>query len=82
MDVALRELERKAISGGEEDQRAYEQALRRVNDHSKCYASSVICGQITFGRGRLDNNGYWEIPCRECAERFAETNPEYDVCIE
>ena len=25
-------------------------------------ASTGICGTITYGYGRLDNNGYWQFP--------------------
>jgi hypothetical protein len=31
-----------------------------------CSVSTGICGTITFGRGILDDNGYWEFPCRVC----------------
>jgi len=31
--------------------------------------SSGICGAITAGQGNLDEYGYWEIPCHECAEK-------------
>lgn len=29
----------------------------------KCKASTGICGCITYGTGKLDFNGFWEIPC-------------------
>jgi len=41
-------------------------------DHSNCYLSSGICGSITAGQGKLDENGYFEIPCIECANRAEE----------
>lgn len=36
---------------------------------SHCSFSTGIDGSITAGRGRLDDNGYWEFPCDECATR-------------
>jgi hypothetical protein len=41
-----------------------------------CGVSSGICEELTFGRGELDFNGYWEIPCRSCAEAFEKKNPD------
>lgn len=38
-------------------------------DHSKCCFSTGICGNITAGQGKLDDNGYWEIPCYECIRK-------------
>lgn len=32
----------------------------------ECYASSGICGSVTFGTGELNQYGYWEFPCKEC----------------
>lgn len=40
------------------------------NSHTKCRASTGICDNITAGQGKLDENGYWEIPCPECALKF------------
>lgn len=34
-----------------------------------CSASSGIHGGLTFGRGDLDFNGYWEFPCELCARK-------------
>jgi len=60
---------RKAL--GEEN---IEKALKHPKD---CSASTGICGQMTFGRGKLDNNGYWEIPCEECAENYEANQKEF-----
>jgi hypothetical protein len=30
---------------------------------------------MTFGSGGLDNNGYWEFPCPECARAFEAKHP-------
>lgn len=40
------------------------------NKKHKCKVSTGIHGGITFGRGKLDQFGYWEKPCRECAIKF------------
>jgi len=48
-----------------------EESIEKAFKHPEdCSASTGICGQMTFGRGRLDDNGYWEIPCDECAESY------------
>jgi hypothetical protein len=44
--------------------------------HSDCSISSGICEELTFGRGTLDRNGYWEIPCYPCAASFKQRNPD------
>ena len=44
--------------------------------HEDCGVSSGICEELTFGRGELDDHGYWEFPCRPCAEAFEEKNPD------
>ena len=33
-----------------------------------CGCSTGIHEGLTFGRGKLDEHGYWEFPCRICAE--------------
>ena len=43
--------------------------------NTSCCASWGIHEGPTFGRGRLDNYGYWEIPCGECARKWEELNP-------
>ena len=42
----------------------------------KCFTSTGIHEGITCGRGRLDDYGYWSIPCRPCAVAFDETRKE------
>ena len=39
-------------------------------NHLKCCVSIGICGNLTFGQGKLDVNGYWSKPCKKCAEEF------------
>lgn len=41
-----------------------------IKDHSKCQFSTGICGTLTAGQGKLDDNGYWELPCPECVAKF------------
>lgn len=36
--------------------------------HSECGFSTGITGELTAGRGRLDDLGFWEFPCDECVE--------------
>lgn len=40
-----------------------------------CSVSSGICGAITFGRGELDDYGYWEEPCGVCARAWEDDHP-------
>ena len=41
-------------------------------DHSLCIFSTGICGSLTAGQGKLDDMGYFAIPCPECAARAQE----------
>jgi hypothetical protein len=34
-----------------------------------CKVSTGICGCLTYGKGRLDFNGFWEIPCPHKSEK-------------
>ena len=47
-----------------------------------CSTSTGIHDGLTFGRGRLDEYGYWEFPCRICAKEFddklEERKKEFD----
>jgi len=38
--------------------------------------STGICGSLTFGRGKLDNLGYWEHDCKICEDAFYVKNPD------
>jgi len=40
-----------------------------------CKASSDMNGDPTFGKGELDDWGYWEEPCSICARKWEELNP-------
>ena len=48
--------------------------------HEECSASTGICESPTFGRGYLDDYGYWEVPCYECARAFEEKAPDMGPC--
>jgi len=40
--------------------------------NSDCCVSTGIHEGLTFGRGELDDLGYWEIPCGICAREWEE----------
>ncbi len=40
--------------------------------HDRCFYSTGIDGGITAGQGRLDESGYFAIPCPECAEKWRQ----------
>lgn len=45
-----------------------------------CSASTSIDDETTtFGRGNLDEFGFWEFPCIVCAQAFKKAHPEYKV---
>jgi hypothetical protein len=41
--------------------------LRRPCGRTDCRVSTGLAEELTFGRGKLDHNGYWEEPCDACA---------------
>lgn len=42
-----------------------------------CSVSSDMFDNVTFGWGELDDHGYWEHECHECAREFERKRPEY-----
>jgi hypothetical protein len=45
--------------------------LNRQCGHRDCTSSMTGNGErITFGRGSLSQDGFWEIPCLKCAQQF------------
>jgi len=46
----------------------------------KCGVSTGIHDGLTFGSGKLDNNGFWSKPCCECARAYEEQFPDDDEC--
>ena len=53
----------------------------RACGHDDCGTSTGLCGRLTFGRGRLDDHGYWTIPCAACAAAFATAHPDEAVAL-
>lgn len=51
-----------------------------MKHNGKCNVSTGIHGGLTFGRGRLDDYGYWQFPCHECARRHELFYPEDGPC--
>lgn len=45
-----------------------------------CMATSSIAEMLSFGSGELDNYGFWEFPCEQCARAFEKLEPEYGPC--
>ena len=73
------------------DQRIYERQLRAftfkeegmlfVDDfvnpnHQGCKFSHDLNDVLTVGQGHLDDYGYWEFPCVDCAIEHQEKHPE------
>ncbi len=52
----------------------------KVGVHLKCSVSTAISGHLTFGRGEVDEFGFWEIPCHECARDYENRYPETGKC--
>ena len=42
----------------------------RACGNPRCGASTGIHEGLTFGSGKLDENGYWEHPCDPCARAW------------
>lgn len=47
---------------------------------SECKVSTCICESLTFGKGELSENGYWEHACWTCARAHEKTHPESLPC--
>lgn len=45
-----------------------------------CSVSTEIMGHTSFGRGELDDFGYWEFPCGICARAWEKKFPEDSPC--
>jgi hypothetical protein len=48
--------------------------------HPDCSTSTTIDNRPSFGRGALDQYGYWSKPCSICARYFEEHFPELGKC--
>lgn len=45
--------------------------------HLKCKSSISIDEEtLTFGTGELDDYGFWEFPCQECADFHKKKYPD------
>lgn len=55
-------------------------ASKRPCGNLDCSTSTSIDDvTLTFGRGNLDEHGYWEIPCGVCAEAYQKDFPDHPV---
>lgn len=53
---------------------------RRACGTPDCGVSTAIDDEtLTFGRGNLDEWGYWEFPCAACAAAYQEKDPKRPV---
>ncbi len=50
--------------------------------NSECSVSTNVIGQLTFGRGILDDNGCWSIPCRICAKHHDDTIEQTKISVQ
>jgi len=51
-----------------------------LNHKQKCKISTGIHDGLTFGSGELDDCGYWEHPCYDCARAWEKEYPEDAPC--
>jgi len=45
-----------------------------------CHVSTGIHDGLTFGTGKLDEHGFWDRPCYECARAHEQQFPEDGPC--
>lgn len=48
--------------------------------HEKCCVSSTVTESLSFGTGELDDYGFWEYGCYECARAWEKQFPEEGAC--
>lgn len=48
--------------------------------HHDCGVSTSIMEELTFGRGDIDFNGFWQFPCWPCARSWEKRHPEDAPC--
>ena len=46
----------------------------------ECHVSTGVHECLTFGTGELDANGFWEVPCGDCAREHETQFPECGPC--
>ena len=54
--------------------------FQRPPGHDKCKTSTTIYEALSFGKGRLDDYGFWQYPCAECARAWEVQFPESGDC--
>jgi hypothetical protein len=54
--------------------------FQRPKGHEQHFASSTIAEDLSFGYGELDDNGFWEHGCYECARAYEQQFPEDGNC--
>jgi len=52
----------------------------KLQGHENHGMSTGIHGCLTFGWGKLDDFGYWEFPCAECAREYEKRHPKTIPC--
>lgn len=55
-------------------------AIKDGCGNSDCCVSTGICESLTFGSGKLDEYGYWENECWDCARAWEKHHPEDGPC--
>jgi len=53
--------------------------FQRPDGHN-CNVSSTISEDLSFGNGELDDNGFWQYGCYECARAHEKQFPESGKC--
>lgn len=55
--------------------------MSRACGNDRCGVSTGYFGdELTFGRGKLDDYGYWSIPCEPCARQHEREHPSSGEC--
>lgn len=54
-------------------------AVRACGKADCATSTSIDDVTLTFGRGTLDDYGYWEFPCKVCAEAYKKDHPKASV---
>lgn len=54
--------------------------MTRPCGDDRCSVSTGIHDGLTFGRGDLDEWGYWSVPCGACAREHEARHPEDGPC--
>ena len=54
-------------------------SLKNGCGNPECKCSSTVMEQMSFGKGRLSCNGFWEFPCWPCAAVWKNEHPQEHV---